>query len=47
MALLKFEPQKELAHLRVKITSEVLERVERYRELHFCEEPENATTPTA
>jgi hypothetical protein len=34
MALLKFEPQKELAHLRAKITSEVLERVERYRE--FC-----------
>ena len=34
MALLKFEPQKELAHLRVKIAREVLERVERYRE--FC-----------
>jgi hypothetical protein len=34
MALLKFEPQKELAHLRVKIAREVHERVERYRE--FC-----------
>jgi hypothetical protein len=34
MALLKFEPPKELAHLRVKIASEVLERVERYRQ--FC-----------
>ena len=34
MALLKFEPQKELAPLRVKIAREVHERVERYRE--FC-----------
>jgi hypothetical protein len=34
MALLKFEPQKELAHLRVKIAREVHERVELYRE--FC-----------
>jgi hypothetical protein len=34
MALLKFEPQKELAHLRVKIAREVHERAERYRE--FC-----------
>ena len=34
MALLKFEPPKELAHLRVKIAREVSERVERYRE--FC-----------
>ena len=34
MALLKFEPQKELAYLRVKITREVHERVERYRD--FC-----------
>ena len=34
MALLKFEAPKELAHLRVKITAEVLERVERYRD--FC-----------
>jgi hypothetical protein len=34
MALLKFEPQKELAHLRVKLAREVHERVERYRE--FC-----------
>ena len=34
MALLKFEPPKELAHLRVKIARDVHERVERYRE--FC-----------
>ena len=34
MALLKFEPRKELAPLRVKIGREVRERVERYRE--FC-----------
>ena len=34
MALLKFEAQKELAHLRVKIAREVHQRVERYRE--FC-----------
>ena len=34
MALLKFEPRKELAHLRVKIARDVHERVERYRE--FC-----------
>lgn len=31
---LKFDPQKELAHLRVKIARAVHERVERYRE--FC-----------
>jgi len=34
MALLKFEPPKEFAPLRVKIAREVHERVERYRE--FC-----------
>jgi hypothetical protein len=34
MALLKFEPPKELVHLRVKIAHDVHERVERYRE--FC-----------
>jgi len=34
MALLKFEPPKELAPLRVKIARPVHERVERYRE--FC-----------
>jgi hypothetical protein len=34
MALLKFEPPKELVHLRVKIARDVHERVERYRE--FC-----------
>ena len=34
MALLKFEPPKELAPLRVKIARQVHERVERYRE--FC-----------
>ncbi len=34
MALLKFEPQKELAYLRVKIAREVHERVERYAQ--FC-----------
>src|SRR5215510_12738712 len=34
MALLKFEPPKELAPLRVKIARSVHERVERYRE--FC-----------
>lgn len=34
MALLKFEPPKEFAPLRVKITREIHERVERYRE--FC-----------
>ena len=34
MSLLKFEPPKELAHLRVKIARQVNERVERYRE--FC-----------
>src|SRR5215475_10982655 len=33
MALLKFEPPKELAPLRVKIARPVHERVERYREL--------------
>jgi hypothetical protein len=34
MALLKFEPPKELAPLRVKIARQVHERVERYGE--FC-----------
>ena len=34
MVLLKFEPPKELVHLRVKIARDVHERVERYRE--FC-----------
>ena len=34
MALLKFDPPKELAPLRVKIARQVHERVERYRE--FC-----------
>ena len=34
MALLKFEPPKELAPLRVKIARPVQERVERYRQ--FC-----------
>ena len=34
MALLKFEPPKEFAPLRVKIARKVHERVERYRE--FC-----------
>ena len=34
MALLKFEPPKELAPLRVKIARRVHERVERYRQ--FC-----------
>jgi hypothetical protein len=34
MALLKFEPPKELVHLRVNIARDVHERVERYRE--FC-----------
>ena len=34
MALLKFEPPKELAALRVKIARPVHERVERYRQ--FC-----------
>jgi hypothetical protein len=34
MTLLKFDPPKGLAHLRVKIAREVHERVERYRE--FC-----------
>ncbi len=34
MALLKFEPPKELASLRVKIARPVHERVERYRQ--FC-----------
>ena len=34
MALLKFEPPKELAPLRVKIARQVHQRVERYRE--FC-----------
>jgi hypothetical protein len=34
MALLKFEPPKELAPLRVKIARPVHERVERYRQ--FC-----------
>ena len=34
MALLKFEPPKELVYLRVKIARDVHERVERYRE--FC-----------
>ena len=34
MALLKFEPPKELAPLRVKIARPVSERVERYRQ--FC-----------
>jgi hypothetical protein len=34
MALLKFEPPKELAPLRVKIARQVHERVERHRE--FC-----------
>lgn len=34
MTLLKFDPPKELAHLRVKIARDVQKRVERYRE--FC-----------
>ena len=34
MALLKFEPPKDLVHLRVKIARQVNDRVERYRE--FC-----------
>jgi hypothetical protein len=34
MALLKFEPPKELAPLRVKISRQVHERVQHYRE--FC-----------
>ena len=40
MALLKFEPPKELAPLRAKIARPVKERVERYRQ--FCGAPELA-----